>query len=301
MPRTPFQPTVRSHRWAGFRYASRVARSAAPRLDPVVLVGGALHRKEDWGRVEQGMVESADVIATDLPGWGEADLLPSEAGPELLAESLRRMLDDLGVERANVFAGSYGTAIAFRFAQLHPERIGRMVLAGTMSSIPAWARPAMWEAVELAVSGPRERFGPRAVEVLMCGDPEADIASRTVVERVISRRFGGVGADEIAKFVANTRRLLAGDLIDASLAPAVPIAFTTGSHDTLTPPRLCRELALRCSESWFVEIARADHLIHLERPRELVDLMTRFFGRERLEGLPYAASVEDLRRVPALA
>jgi pimeloyl-ACP methyl ester carboxylesterase len=79
----------------------------------------------------------------------------------------------------------------------------------------------------------------------------------------------------------------------------VPTLFTTGEHDTLTPPELCRELAFTCPESWYVELARADHLIHLERPAQLVDLMVRFFDREPLDDLPYATVVEDLRRVPA--
>ncbi|WP_168801454.1 alpha/beta fold hydrolase [Glycomyces buryatensis] len=314
MASTRLQSTVHAHHWKGFRYYSRLTRSPAARLDPVVLIGGAMQRKEDWGRLEQGMLEAADVICPDLPGWGEADLLAAEHGPDLLADALRHLLDDLGVRRANVFAGSYGTAIAYRLAQTAPDRIARMVLAGTMSTIPDEARPGMQGAIDLALSGVRERFGPAAVEMLMCADPGIDIASAAVVRRILSRRFEGVSEDELAKFVANTRRLLERDLIDTSLSPVVPALFAVGAHDTLTPPELCRELALTCRDSWFTVMPRADHLLHLERPRELVDLMTRFFATEPLAGLhrdglndgpydgPYDGAVEYLNqsRVPAL-
>ncbi|WP_051325909.1 alpha/beta fold hydrolase [Glycomyces tenuis] len=300
MPRTPLPSTVHAHQWEGFRYCSRVSRSADPRFDPVVLIGGAMQRKEDWGRIEQGLLESADVVCPDLPGWGAADLLPPRHGSELLAGALRHLLDELGLERVNLFAGSYGTAIAYRLAQTDPERVARMALAGTMSTIPDGARPAMLGVLDLIASGERERFGQVAVETLMTVDPHADIASAAVVKRILTLRFGKLTDDELDKFVANTRRLLERELVDTSLEPVVPTVFLVGEHDTLTPPALCREFALTCRESWFVEMGRADHLMHLERSGEVVDLITRFFSGGALVDLPYATTVEDLRRVPAL-
>jgi pimeloyl-ACP methyl ester carboxylesterase len=296
MPRNDDPPTIRKHRLAGYTFWSRRTRSVAPSLDPVVLIGGALHRKEDWGRVEQGMLPVADVICPDLPGWGEADLLPPYLGPDIPAEALVRLLDDLGIERVNLFAGSYGSSVGYRLAQTNPERIARMVLAGTMGGIPEASRPMMRAAVALAESGPREQFGPAAVNALM--SPHPDIAAKAVVHRVLSMRFGNADKEDLAKFVANTHRLLTRDLIDTSVPPAVPTLFTTGEHDTLTPPELCRELAFTCPESWYVELARADHLIHLERPTQLVDLMCRFFAEEPFDDLAYATIVEDLRRIP---
>lgn len=299
MPRTTATPMVHKHRLAGYNYWSRRIRSDSPRLAPVVLIGGALHRKEDWGRVEQGLLADADVICPDLPGWGGADLLPPYLGTDLPAESLVRLLDDLGIERVNVFAGSYGSSVGYRLAQTHPERIDRMVLAGTMGAIPAASRPMMRAAVALAASGPRDLFGPAAVDALM--SPHPDIKAKAVVRRVLSLRFSSADEADLAKFIANTHRLLARDLIDPTIPPAVPTLFTTGEHDTLTPPDLCRELAFTCPESWYVELACADHLIHLERPAELVDLMVRFFAGEPFDDVPYATVVEDLRRLPIAA
>jgi pimeloyl-ACP methyl ester carboxylesterase len=299
MPRNAATPQEFKHRLAGYTYWSRRRFSDSPRLAPVVLIGGALHRKEDWGRVEQGLLDHADVVCPDLPGWGRADLLPPYLGPDIPAEALVRLLDDLGIERVNLFAGSYGSSVGYRLAQTHPERIDRMVLAGTMGGIPLESRPMMRASVALAERGRREHFGRTAVDALM--SPHPDIASKAVVRRIIAMRFDAADEADLAKFIANTNRLLSRDLIDPSIPPVVPTLFTTGEHDTLTPPELCRELALTCPESWYVELARADHLIHLERPAQLVDLMLRFFSCEPLEDLPYATAVEDLRRIPVAA
>jgi hypothetical protein len=69
----------------------------------------------------------------------------------------------------------------------------------------------------------------------------------------------------------------------------------TGEHDALTTPRLCRELAETCRESWFAEVSDADHMLFLERTTELADLVTRFLADEPLTGLSYCRSVEQIR------
>lgn len=300
MSRKPFPSSVHTHQWEGFRYCSRVTRSADPRFDPVVLIGGAIQRKEDWGRIEQGLLRSADVICPDLPGWGTADFLPPHYGAEPLAGALLRLLDDLGLERVNLFAGSYGTAIAYRLAQTDPERIARMALIGSMGVVPEEARAEMRGVLDLLAAGGKDRLGPTVAEALMSDDARADIALEAVIRRIVTLRFARLTDDELEKFVANTRRLIECELIDTSVGPEVPTVFVVGEHDTLTPPERCRELALTCPQSWFVEVARADHLIHLERSAELVDLTTRFYAHEAIADLPYAKSIEDLRRVPAL-
>ncbi len=47
-----------------------------------------------------------------------------------LVSDLEALRKSLGVERWNVFAGSWGTVVALAYAQRHPERVERMVLRG---------------------------------------------------------------------------------------------------------------------------------------------------------------------------
>lgn len=287
--------SVREHGWRGFRYESRTVRAAAPYLAPVLLVGGAFQRKEDWGRIERGLLDHADVLAVDLPGWGSAGVLPAEYDADFLAGALCQVLDDAGLAQVNVLAGSYGTAIAYRLAQLRPARIARMTLVGTMSTMPDHLRAAVRHALDLLAAGRRQEFAEMAVAWLMSRTPDADIAAGAAVRRILLGRCASISDHEAAQFTANTRRLLRQEMIDPTVPPAPPALFTTGEHDTFTPPRLCRELAATCADSWYVEVARADHLMHLERGPELVDLASRFFGGAPVTGLPYARHTERMQ------
>ncbi|WP_354644572.1 alpha/beta fold hydrolase [Kitasatospora camelliae] len=44
------------------------------------------------------------------------------------------MLSEIGLDRVNILGGSYGTALAYRIAQIHPERV--------TERLPTWARVA---------------------------------------------------------------------------------------------------------------------------------------------------------------
>ncbi|SFB83920.1 alpha/beta fold hydrolase [Streptomyces aidingensis] len=91
-------------------------------------------------------------------------------------------------------------------------------------------------------------------------------------------------------------------MIDPALGrPAGPVLVAIGEHDTFTPPRMGRELAATCRESWFAEVLRADHMVHLERTAEVADLAGRFFAGLPITGLPYLRRAECLSPAAAAA
>ncbi len=72
------------------------------------------------------------VIAFDNRGHGESQKLYElvDYGAPLMAEDARRLLDHLGVARANVIGYSMGARIAAFLALAHPDRVARVVFGG---------------------------------------------------------------------------------------------------------------------------------------------------------------------------
>lgn len=292
----PHPAVVRSHRWEGYHCESRLVRTTAPRLAPLLMIGGAFQRKETWGRFEREFLAHMDVLTVDPPGWGAADLLPDRHGVDLLADAVCHMLDEIGLREVNILGGSYGTAIAYRIAQRRPERALRVVLIGTMTSIPEHARAAMRRTMEHLAERRMEEYAEAAVDILMNRDRLASITAGAKVRRFLLRRLANLPEEEAEQTYTNTRRLLDHTMLDPTRPPTPPVLVTTGEHDTFTTPDLCREVAAACAESWFAEVADADHMLFLERTVELADLATRFFGAQPLVDLPYCRSVEHVRR-----
>src|SRR5262245_53584307 len=72
------------------------------------------------------------VIAMDDRGHGESEKLyqPGGYASALMAEDARRLLDHLGIARADVMGYSMGARISAFLALAHPERVRSAVFAG---------------------------------------------------------------------------------------------------------------------------------------------------------------------------
>lgn len=284
--------TVRTHRWEGFPCESRHVRTADPRIAPVLLVGGAFQNKEGWGRFERGFLAHGDVLTVDPPGWGAGGVLPERFGADFLADALAHMVEESGLGRVNVLSGSYGTAIAYRMAQRHPHVLRKVVLLGTMRSIPEDSRAPMDVTMGHLRAGRMRQFAECSADLLMNTDEPERVTRGARVRENLVGRMSRLTALEAAQTYTNTRRLLVQEMVDTQHPPDVPVLVATGELDTFTTPALCRDMAAACRDSWFAQVADADHLVHLERTDETADLACRFFAGRPLDDLPYSRGVE---------
>jgi pimeloyl-ACP methyl ester carboxylesterase len=101
----------------------------------VLIHGFASNRKEGWKRT--GWYTAFErrgfrVIALDQRGHGESqklyDLHAYER--EQLAADVLRLMDHLGVERAEMFGYSMGTRVALEAAVASPDRVSHLILGG---------------------------------------------------------------------------------------------------------------------------------------------------------------------------
>lgn len=104
--------------------------------DPVLLIHGfASSIRDNWrdpGWVDFLNREGFRVIAVDCRGHGESEKLYDRQayGASLMAEDARRLLDHLGIARADVMGYSMGARIAAFLALAHPERVRSAIFAG---------------------------------------------------------------------------------------------------------------------------------------------------------------------------
>ena len=106
------------------------------RGEPILLIHGfASNLTVNW--VDTSWVRTLTqagfrVIAIDNRGHGQSQKLhdPADYGSPLMAEDARRLLDHLGLSRADVMGYSMGARISAFLAMKHPERVRSAVFAG---------------------------------------------------------------------------------------------------------------------------------------------------------------------------
>jgi pimeloyl-ACP methyl ester carboxylesterase len=221
------------------------------------------------------------VILCDLPGTGDADVLPSQYGLDFLAKAMAQVLAQLRIKQVHVVSASYGSPIAYRFAQLYPKSVARLVLAGVMKEIPQDLRTSTMQTVTALGDAQVSDFAREVVNGLLCTDPTKEIERGAVARRLLIGQLERMAPADQMRYVHNTMRLLNHAPLDLRAAPPVPVLVFTGEHDVYTRPDHCREIALAFDDSVFTTIKRADHLFHIERFDATLTLVDRF-----LAGLP---------------
>ena len=114
----------------------RIAYTDEGEGDPILLIHGFASnvatnwRDTHWLRTLTKA--SHRTIAYDNRGHGRSEKLydPSRYGAPIMAEDARRLLDHLGIGRADVMGYSMGARIATFLVLAHPERVRSLILAG---------------------------------------------------------------------------------------------------------------------------------------------------------------------------
>jgi pimeloyl-ACP methyl ester carboxylesterase len=120
----------------GVRIAYLDVPAAKEPGDPVLLIHGfASTHAVNWVNtlwVKTLTGAGYRVIALDNRGHGQSEKLydPAQYHSSIMAEDARRLLDHLGVERADVMGYSMGARIAAYLALQHPARMRSVMLGG---------------------------------------------------------------------------------------------------------------------------------------------------------------------------
>ena len=104
--------------------------------DPVVLIHGSgpgVTSYANWRLVIPALAENFRVIAPDMVGFGFTERPANiQYGVQTWADQVIGLMDTLELAKVHLVGNSFGGAIALRVATQHPDRVGKLVLMGSM-------------------------------------------------------------------------------------------------------------------------------------------------------------------------
>lgn len=232
---------------------------------PVVLIHGfASDRTTNWrgpGWYDALVEAGRRVVALDCRGHGASGKPrdPDEHGPAAMADDVVRLLDHLGIDRADVVGYSMGGRIAVQLLVDHADRVNAAVLGG----------------VGPAVLG--ELPDQRAIATAL----EAE--DLDAVEHPTGRRFRAFATrrdGDLAALAAVMRSIPPFDP-DRLAAVSNPVLVVAGEDDSMVgDPSSMRDLLPRAE---VVVVPDRDHMTTVGDPRFL-EAVVAFLGRAGLAG-----------------
>ncbi|WP_369212771.1 alpha/beta fold hydrolase [Streptomyces flavofungini] len=266
--------SVRALRVSGLSYAYRLVRHEAPRTEPLVALGGIFQGMLHWPDLEDAVTPVTSLVTADLPGAGASDPLRREHDSNVLSMALDNIITDLGVPRVNLYGYSYGSTIAFRYAQLRPDRVARLVLGGVPARITEDQLARCREAGVLYDTGDPQGFATLVAELSLCRDRSRYVHRRDLAyscyRRALLHATRTPNGKSVLEDALYRRPPLTGGL------KGVPTLVFTGEHDTVSTAEEQRRFASSIAGSDFVTIPDSDHLVPLERPEAVTSLIASY-------------------------
>lgn len=245
---------------------------------PVVLIHGFTNSGLAWAPQLPALVHAGrSVVLPDLAGHGLSAAPPSAVGVTDLAADVIRLLDHLGLARVSLVGLSLGGMVAQAVAVAWPERVDALVVAASAARFDSPAEQAAvaaWVRLLEQPDGARKRLS--AAWPRLAGPEFRASESGLAFYEAWWRLQGSVSGSGLARVA----RGMLGFNATADLATLdVPSLVLVGERDHLLPPPLSRRLAELLPGAQLQTVARAGHLVNLERPaafnRQLLGFLER--------------------------
>ncbi len=95
---------------------------------PVIMLHGYLESLKIWKFFARQLSQFCRVICPDIPGHGHSGIIQSVHSMELIAEYIKKLLDELSLESCILIGHSMGGYVALAFAEKYPEYLKGLVL-----------------------------------------------------------------------------------------------------------------------------------------------------------------------------
>ena len=238
--------------------------------EALVLVHGYLGGSAQWARELETLSPWFDVIAVDLPGFGDSHALPAPERIEGFAAAVLEQLDALGITQFRLLGHSMGGMVVQEMARSAPERITQLFLYATG---PLGSMPGRFE----TMSQSRERL--RADGVATTGHRisakwfarGADDPAHALCAMLASQASEGAALAGLNAMEAWDGRAQLGDL-------RVPTQLIWGELDISYSFEQVQALWRGIPDCSLAVIPRASHEAHLEQPALFHEIMLATLG-----------------------
>ena len=239
---------------------------------PIVLIHGFAGSKLYWEKVFLSLSEYNRVIAIDLPGHGKSTMGVEKYSIEDMADLIKGLQNQLGLEKVTMFGHSLGGYITLAFAEKFPQYLNGFSLvhstanpdsdeakAGRESN----AKKVLEEGLDSFINGLSQKlFSPANSEVNV-----QDI--QTTVKIGMSTSVQGV----VSALLAMRDRPNRNYVLEETELPVLLIA---GEQDQIIPPD--KTFTVNKPNIQQSMIKGAGHMSMFEQPAELVRAMEDFLA-----------------------
>ncbi len=255
----------------------------------LLLLHGVPENLQCWYAVAPLLAENYHVLALDWPGFGGSDALPSpeDYTSRRFAEVIVDFMDSLHIRRANLVATDIALLPALLVGLEHPSRVSKLAV---MDGIP-FPRPqySSWELKSFAKKGSilgmaLVRWFPRVTAQISClkGFYRGYSIPAEVRQEFLPDGMSKATQDAFLSYFQNFR--MGQEYFEPRAHELqTPVLVVWGKYDRFISSKLGHEIAEKLPNAQLEVIDKSGHYVHMDKPQDLVKVVTRFLGEEAVQ------------------
>lgn len=240
----------------------------------IVLLHGFLGSQEVWAETAKKLSKRFRVISIDLPGHGKTPAIGYYHSMELLAQSVKAVLDHIGVRRYVIAGHSMGGYTALAFAELYPENICGISLVNSTSYADSDEKKKERDKVIRLIKKEHKHYVAEVVNGLFA--PENLPKLKQDVDKA-KRIAEGTTKQSIINSLEGMKERKSRDLI--LKFAEYPVLFIVGKKDSVINYETMYSQMALCKFPFVLMLEHAGHMAFFEAPKETAKELEAFSDR----------------------
>jgi 3-oxoadipate enol-lactonase len=224
-----------------------------------------------WDPQAADLNGSFRLLRYDQRGHGGTDAPAGRYTYATLVADALALFDALDVKRPHFCGLSMGGATALGLAELHSDRVDRVVVCDS----PGMSTPASAQQWEERIAVAQKSGMEALVDSTMARwfPPETHAAKPAHLDKVRAM----IRTTPVNGFIGCSAALADHNYNAAVATITRPVLFIAGSKDGVTPAAM-KDMSTRLKGSRYVELEGAGHISNLDRPAEFTKAVREFLG-----------------------
>jgi pimeloyl-ACP methyl ester carboxylesterase len=242
--------------------------------EPLIILNGVMMSHLSWQMFLPELTKNNQVILLDFFDQGKSDRMEDGYSQDIQVEVVKAVIDQLNLEKVNLFGISYGGEIAMKFALKYQEYLQRLLLFNTTAYTNPWLQDIGKGWVDAAKTHNGQLFYNITIPIIY-----SPYFYTNSIQWMNQRKefLYGVFNEE---FLTATIRLIesANDLDLREQLGGIKVDTLVVSSDTdfVTPACEQEFIHQQITNSTYIQIKNCGHASMYERPREFTSILKGF-------------------------
>ncbi|PCK09306.1 MAG: hypothetical protein COA42_04690 [Alteromonadaceae bacterium] len=259
-------------------HCANVARAGSPKFPSLVFLMGQLQDIAGVSKVTDFLSDYYDLHILELPGTGNTDPLVPGYSYKYIADCLKSYVDMSELSGFHLYGTSYATGIVLEYAKKYGQSLASAVISCAASFIPERGVQPTIDMMHYCLRDPKS-FARIYLEELSIDNDK--VIRQKVIKRAAARHASKHSDKQMQCFIYNATRILAYRAEDLHLIQ-VPTLIIAGEFDPFITPKQCIDLVDAIPGSSYHCLANTDHLMQLQNPKGLAELIVSFSRESHL-------------------